>query len=335
MDEVGHQAIGLDPLQHEAVAWVQRLISGQATAADAGALKRWCAQSPAHAAAFAEASRVWSDIGPAGLDFCTSKAERVALLAQLRQRPAVGRRAVLGGGLATAAVAAAYVLVDPPLGLWPSLTELNADYRTRTGEQRQITLANHVLVQMNTQTSIAVQPPEGEVDRIELIAGEASFAMAPQARRPLVVLAAAGQTIGSGARFDMRRLDGRTGPSVCVTCFDGTVRIKRNVDEVTLGPGQQVRYDASGLGRVGPVDPEIASAWQRGIVVFRSTPLAEVVEEINRYRPGKIILVNAELGRQPVNGRFRIDQMDAILTRLEQAFDAQIRTLPGGVVLLG
>jgi transmembrane sensor len=68
--------------------------------------------------------------------------------------------------------------------------------------------------------------------------------------------------------------------------------------------------------------------------VFRATPVAEVVEEINRYRPGRIILINAALGRKPVTGRFRIDKMDEILSRLELAVSARIQTLPGGIVLL-
>lgn len=329
-----HQGPGLDPLQRQAVTWVQRMHSGAATADDAKALTAWCAQSPAHATALAEAKRLWGDIGTAA-DFLRHHTNGAVSLDQLAQsRRVVGRRAFLSGGLAATAAAASYAVVHPPFSLWPSLSELNADYRTATGEQRRIELAADVSVQLNTQSSIAVQSADANADRIQLVAGEASFVTSAQTQRSLIVLAADGATIGSHARFDVRHnVAGRA--SVCVTCLDGQVRVEKGADSMTLMSGQQARYDTSGLGRAVAIDSDVVSAWQRGIIVFRAAPLVEVVEEINRYRPGKIILVNRDLGRKPVSGRFRVDQMDEILNRLEQAFNARIRTLPGGIVLLG
>lgn len=322
----------LNLMQREAIAWVQRIDSGQATSADAETLQRWCAASPEHAAAFAAASGVWRDVRRAGASIPRSQFEALPER-QMVSRPAFDRRLVLGGGLAAAA--AAYVAVaNPPLGLWPSLRELNADYRTAAGEQRQVRPAENVAVRMNTQTSIAVHPTDGEGDRLELLAGQALFESVESAR-PLVVLAADGRSIGRHARFDVRCMNGPVGAVVSVACFGGQVRIERNDNSAVIGPAQSVRYDASGLGRVAAIDAEAESAWQRGIVLFRATPLADVVEEINRYRSGRILLVNASLARRPVSGRFRIDQMDEILVRLEQAFDIRARKLPGGLVLLG
>jgi transmembrane sensor len=326
------QAQRLDLLQREAIAWVQRIDSGQATSADAETLQQWCATSQEHAAAFAAASGVWRDIQRAGASI--PRSHREALPVRQTSRPTLDRRVILGGGLAAAAAAAVHAVVNPPLGLWPSLTELSADYRTVVGEQRQVRPAEMVAVRMNTQTSITVHAGDSETDRLELVAGQALFEAA-ESRRPLVVLAADGRSIGRRARFDVRRMNGPAGAVVRVTCFDGEVRIERNADSATIGPAQSVRYDAGGVGRVAAIDAEAESAWQRGIVLFRATPLAEVVEEINRYRSGRILLVNAGLAQKPVSGRFRIDQMDEILARLEQAFDVRTRKLPGGLVLLG
>lgn len=332
IDGVGGQTAELDPVRREAVAWVQRLASGRATAADAAALRQWRARSAAHEAAFAEARRIWADIAPAGRGLRGRGAAAAPAIPPARASRGPGRRAFLTGGLAGAAAAAAgLAVVNPPLGLWPSLAEMSADFSTGTGEQREVSVADGVAVRLNTQTSIAVQPAPEE-DRIELIAGEASFAA--RRERALVVLAAGGRTVASAARFDVRHVRDGTGMAVCVTCLEGGVGIEHRGRTAALGPGQQLRYGEAGLGRMVAIDPDIASAWQRGIVVFRSTPLAQVVEEINRYRPGRIILVNAELGRQPVSGRFRTDRMDDILLRLEQAFGATLRNLPGGIVLM-
>jgi transmembrane sensor len=80
------------------------------------------------------------------------------------------RRALLGG--AVAAAAAGYVVVRPTFGLWPRLQELAADYRTKKGEQRTISVASGVSLELGTQTSIALHASQ-EQPKIELISGEA------------------------------------------------------------------------------------------------------------------------------------------------------------------
>ena len=201
----------LDPIEREAHDWVVRFASGEATPADLHDGKLWCQRSAAHAAAFAKASRLWQALesgvfGP-------------------RSRPAFGlapsqlltRRAMLAGTVAASATGAAYALVDPPLGLWPSWSELAADYRTKTGEQRRISLADSISVEMNTQTSIAVRRAASDAVNIELISGEAVIAAAPPGSKTFVVTSADGRVSATNARFNLRS-DGR---SVCVTCLDG------------------------------------------------------------------------------------------------------------------
>ena len=51
-----------------------------------------------------------------------------------------------------------HLALKPPLGLWPSLSELGADYRTGTGEQRTIAFAGDVQIALNTQTSLTIRP---------------------------------------------------------------------------------------------------------------------------------------------------------------------------------
>jgi len=326
--EASQAVIEPDPVRREAVAWAQRLLSGEATSEDADELRRWRARSPAHAAALAEASRVWGDIGAAAGRLYHR--EEISAFLKAQSRRAMGRRAVLGGTIAAAA--ACYAMIRPPLGMWPSLAELEGDYRTARGEQRRITLPDQVSVKLNTQTSIALGAGEGAVDRVELINGEAAFATSPAGERALVVLAAGVTTTARNARFDIRYL--AEASTVRVTCLEGQVRIAWDDDARELERGQQLYCNSHGFGTITVIDPEVEAAWQRGIVIFHATPLEKVVEEINRYRPGRIILINPALAQKPVSGRFRIDQLNEILARLEEAFGARVRLLPGGIALL-
>ncbi|MDH2384080.1 FecR domain-containing protein [Bradyrhizobium sp. CER78] len=325
MSATDNDDMGFDPLKREAVGWVRHLTSGQATAADAEALRSWCAQSAEHAAAFAAASHLWRDLAPAGRNV---RAAALARQSSSAPRP-LNRRVLLGGGLAASA-AGVYALARPPLGLWPSWSEFAADYRTGTGEQRSVALPGDVSIRMNVQTSIALRPADPGAAWIELLSGEAAFATTG---RSFGVRAADRWILADNAQFDVRYVATGGERPVCVTCLKGALKVEGGAEVTAMKQGQQLRYDTRGES-LAEADIEVASAWQRGILLFRFTPLADVVEEINRYRPGRIFIVNTEIARLPVSGRFRIDRMDEILTQIQQAFDARVRLLPGGIVLL-
>ena len=318
-DRKNHKA---EPLDREAHRWVTQLVSGEARTGDVEAIRQWRLQSPAHEAAFVAAVRRWQDFGQVGHKL----RDRADL--PVWTPPRVSRRVFLGGAGALAATAAGFAVMRPPFGLWPSLGELTADYRTATGEQRGIMLGDDVSVRMNSQTSIAIPSSSSDRDQVRLIAGEAAFATT--SRRTLEVLAGDGRTIAQETRFDVRNV----GATVCVTCFAGDLSVEVGLQNTRIGANRQVRYDAAGLQPAVAVDPVDAAAWHDGFLVFHLTPLADVVAEINRYRPGKVILMNSSLGKNPVNGRFSIRRMDEVLQWIEYAFGAKPHQLPGGIVLL-
>ena len=68
--------------------------------------------------------------------------------------------------------------------------------------------------------------------------------------------------------------------------------------------------------------------------IARDRPLAGVVDEVNRYRPGKIIITSGELKQRVVNGTFQLDRLDDFVAQVQQLFGARVTSLPGGVVLL-
>src|SRR3546814_6808240 len=74
--------------------------------------------------------------------------------------------------------------------------------------------------------------------------------------------------------------------------------------------GEQLAVDTNGRATRTPVDPAKATAWRRGLLIFEGTPLAEVIEQINRYRPGRIMLTSDELGHRSVSGVFHTDQIE-------------------------
>ena len=102
----------------------------------------------------------------------------------------------------------------------------------------------------------------------------------------------------------------------------------------TLQAGQQVVYDAASIGGATGVQGADVSAWRTGVLVFRQTPLAHVVAEINRYRPGRVVLLARGLADRAVSGRFAIASLDTVLVQIQRSYDLSARSLPGGVLVL-
>jgi transmembrane sensor len=232
----------------------------------------------------------------------------------------------VGGALAATAV---YAMARPPLGLWPSIEELSADYRTAKGEHRNVAVAPDVAVELNTQTSVALRPAPDQT-RIELISGEALVTARLASSKPLVVLAGNGRMTALQADFNARCIDGL----VSVTCLDGAVTVEQDGQAVQLRESEQVNYSRTGIQTSVVVDTAQISSWRLGLLIVRDRPLASVVDEVNRYRAGKIIITNSELGRRLVNGTFQLDKLANFVTQVEQLFGARVTSLPGGVILL-
>ncbi|WP_232467968.1 FecR family protein [Bordetella genomosp. 13] len=312
-------------LDAEARAWVRLLATGRPDSDDAQAFRQWHACSAAHARAWTRACREWDDVGQVAHAFRARHGHASAAAAWPPRSS--GRRWFLGAAASAVAASAAVAVVRPPFGLWPSWSELGADYRTATGEQRDIALEGEVSLALNTQTSVAVASLDG-MPRIELIAGEA--AVRNPGLRPLEVVAGPGRIRLADGGVEVRRL---AAGDMRVRCTAGGAQLWHPLRTVALREHDEIAYDMRSIGTPTRRTAAAGSAWRQGMVVFEDTPLSAAVQEINRYRPGRVVLLDDELGRRRLSGRFRIDALDQAIEQLQQLYGAQVQRV-GQVVLL-
>lgn len=317
MNVVEDNAPNLSTVEREALDWIALLVSGRATADDRASLERWRGRSPVHCEAFDTAVRMVRlsrrHAFPGSEQFPPAFWERPAT-----------RRSALGG--LTVAIGAVGLL-RPPLGLWPSVSEMAADYKTGTGERRDLALAKGVAVTLNTRTSVGSRRSP---DRVALIAGEVAVTVGVGADRRFAVDVADVTVSTNRGSFDVRRNDA----DVCVICMHGTARIESARTQRTLVQGQQAVVNESEIGSAQAVDASAATAWRHGELVFYDASLQTVVAEINRYRPGKIVIVRNELENRRFNSTFRIDHIDDVVADLEKLAGVSATRLPGGLVVL-
>lgn len=296
-------------LASEARDWLILLTSGRATVADARALRQWCGQSPEHARAFEQAKALWHGLQPA---------------AEAVQGPRhFGRRALLGGAIAASA---GFLLIRATVP--GGVSGLGADYVTEVGEQRRVELGAGVSLELNTQTRLSRRPLAEGKQGLELLAGEVEVSGGGTAT--VSVQAGAGRISAAGARFNIRYVD----QSVCTTCLEGVVQIQVQGQQFRLEPGMQLTYDPRHVGSPQTADVSSAIAWREQVLVFNDATLASVIDEINRYRPGMLLLLNRELGLRKVQARFRLDQLAGVALLIRDAYGAKCTELPGGVVVL-
>lgn len=284
-------------VQRTAHAWVIRLTSGSVLPSDVAAARAWCEQAPEHQQAFVEARRLWS------------------LSAHLAEPRAVARpssRRIWAMGIAASLV----------LGLGVTGMQkmaLDADYYTGTGERRQVVLADGSRITLNANSAVDVKfAADGR--RITLRKGEALFDVMPDPQRPFSVQAGDLSATALGTIYAVRR----EGENVDVTVRRGRVAVTEGPDKVTLGVGETVGARTDGLGTKQSVDVDKMLAWEQGRLVFELTPLSQVLEQVERYRPGILLIRDKRLGALKVSGTFQLDHLDEGLATLESVFALRI-----------
>lgn len=296
----------INPAMSEAVDWVVRFTSGEATHDDLRAFEAWREADARNDAAFRA-------IG------------NVRQIAQAVRGEKVSRRGLLGGGVAATAAVILAGLARPPLGLWPSFDELMADHRTGPGQKFAFSPATGVQVEMNSRTSVDLLA-DGE--GIRLIDGEAFVSIARGAGFRLEARNA--RFIATKATVNVDTLAG----GVRLTCLEGEVECRVDDRVARIAANQQWRLNAEGAAAVNRVDAGMAAGWRQGVLQFNRTPLGEVVEKFNRYRSVPIMLTGSVAASQPVSGIFYTDDTDAAVAQLQQLLHFRVRHLPGNAILI-
>lgn len=320
------------PLQ-EAARWYARLQAGDCTPQERAAFDVWYAANPKHARAYARAQQVTEQVDV----LLQSDARLQAMLDRAIQPPAASRSAghsprrraamrwTVPAALA-ASVALGVFAMNFTSRLQPSAVHSVA--YDSAAARRTITLDDGSVVQMDVATRLEVRM-SAQRRQVELLSGRALFDVAHDKTRPFSVTADGARTTALGTRFQVQR----EAAQVLVTLEQGSVVVDDGQVESPwnerLMPGEQLRFNtrSNAFDKHG-VDLQLATSWSRGRHVFRGTPLAEAVVEINRYARRKVRLGDLSLAELPVGGNFITGDSELIV----EAFAAvlPLRVVAGG-----
>lgn len=331
-----------------AAYWFAREKSGRMTAEQRMRRDAWLRASAHHALEYERARGIWNAAG-------LVPAERLqALMSETPQesgdrshassfasstdtgrsrsvRPGFSRRR-LAFGLGLACTAAAAVGISVYVN--PSQPSYSLQVASAVGQYRQVTLPDNSIIELNTGTRLSVNyyPDRREVILQE---GEAAFTVSPDAERPFFLEAGDTSVRVTGTRFGVRR----QAQAASIAVLSGAVQVRQGPwwsrEQADLRAGQTL---APGTGNhftvLSAQDTASVLAWRQGRVVFRDTPLAIAVNEINRYasKPIRLNIANANSIR--IAGTYSTRNINGFLELLPDIAPVAVQRLANGSAVI-
>lgn len=299
-------------LLNQAARWYARLRAPDCSAANRHLFQQWLEQDPGHAQAYQAAERTAERIAQQIQFDSRLRALTAAALAKpAAANPQPSSMKKFGTVLRTHWRSAAMALFGAGVAVLFAghVSEKNADfgpmvsYANDEMHEQRIELSDGSILHLDAGTQINVVM-SSTARRLELSKGRAYFEVAHDESRPFSVVAGGTRTVALGTRFEVSLLS----QTVNVTLAEGSVAITDTTSgrwREVLTPGQQLQVHTHNDRRDRlEINANTIASWSQGRLIFDGMPLANVLDEINRYAEIKIHLGDSKLANIPIGGNF-------------------------------
>lgn len=304
---------------------IARSLTGEASKQEQTLLERWRRESPNNERTYQEFLQAWRLSGashsqrtapsPPSVDLIVARAER-------RRSQAIPLRTVMHGrsktwrwALPLAAAALLVLVVGFTLSdIWTTPTW---SYATGTGKMKTITLADGTIVRLAPNSQLDVR---GSEQRATRLTGRAFFAVASDSSHPFTVRTEAGEAEVLGTRFDIDA----SGDSLRLVVVEGRVGLSAAGARVHVNHGESSNI-VHGTAPTAPVPVDVWQLldWPGGMLVFQSTPLSQVADEVETHFGVRIAVLDTNLARRSVTAWFEDEPFEEVINTICQVVGAQ------------
>lgn len=285
----------------------------------------WKAADPLHAATAAGMESLLGQLGavraPAGGDHRPARAA-LAAISPRRQRL---RQLATASAVAVLVLGSAMLASERP-------AYLLADLRSPTGQWRTHTLADGSRLTLGSHSAVNMHFSAGE-RHVELVRGELLVDVAKDAQRPFIVDSGHAAIRALGTRFTVRR----DGDATLLNMLESKVsaHVPQHPASIVQA-GQRARITRDGVGPLTAIDAaSVQEAWRAHQLVVDDLPLAEVLDELARHRPGQLHYDRAQIAHIRVAAVLPLDDTDKALQLLIDNFpQLRIRMLTRYLVMV-
>ena len=319
----------IDPIEEIAEDWVIQMKTTRLSLTDSARFDAWISADPRHRAAYDEVFAFWDGVEPLREEMLMAAEAHIREESKVPPLPFRRRvsRLALMGALAASLAFASIIGTDLTVGML-------ADHQTAVGEQAQILLPDGSKVSLNTDSAISVDFSGGQ-RRIALLRGEAEFDVVHDPNSPFTVDAVDGRTTVIGTVFNIRDF----GDQASVTVSEGQVRVaspeEGGAGLVKLSAGEKVVYQSGEApGAIVKVDLYAERAWRDRFVSLKNVPLADALAEIDRYKPGRIVLLANDQADEHVSVRLSLDTLDTGINAMAATIGLRVTRIGSYLTIL-
>ncbi len=195
------------------------------------------------------------------------------------------------------------------------------------------TLTDGSVVTLQQNSALTLHTKFNRRERRLRLEGEAYFEVAPDSTRPFVVEVQDVQVQVVGTAFTVDNFSDVS--KVIVTVTEGKVRVRKNGQELLLGPGEQATYDRTNAQLQRTVQEQGTPVFKNRIFRFDATPLQMVVKQLSEAYGVEISLNKAQLENCPLTARYNNLTLDRVLNLVAESFSFKIEKSGKGYVLVG
>ncbi|HEY7773368.1 MAG TPA: FecR domain-containing protein [Marinagarivorans sp.] len=191
------------------------------------------------------------------------------------------------------------------------------EYSTAAAETRELTIADGSHIILTPQTRIKVQL--GNHSRnVQLLSGHAFFDVANDAGRPFSVAFKQYSVLVTGTVFGVNTKTHDFKVSVDEGQVAVRVHQQGNKMQQNLNQGQSITASDNQLGDIQPTAGNQLTLWKSGILVYRDTPLRQILAETNSYTLEKVFASNTKLGDTKISLSINISELGELPAMLEE-----------------
>ncbi|WP_374649924.1 DUF4880 domain-containing protein [Dongia sp.] len=298
-------------LTDQAAFWFVRLRDESLSAAERAECTAWLARSPAHAAAMSEMAEIWRALDAASY---------AASIAPPPAGRSVARRKFLAAGLGLSSLAA--------VAGWSAMSARGI--RAPLGGRLRVDLASDAALELDSFSALEIGAREPHPSAT-LRHGQVYVQAMRPAGRFIALQVPFGEVRAEQAGFNLK-LERRR---ALVSVLSGRVEIHAGAGGmVEIGPLTTRSFGAELHDDARPIAPARVAPWRAGRLIFERTLLADAIDDLNRCRPGHIMIGDPRLDDLLVTGSFDTAHCDAALESLLGAFSLKRLNLGGSLQIL-
>ncbi len=193
---------------------------------------------------------------------------------------------------------------------------------TQSKERKHLQMADSSSVWINGKSSLRFPEIFSTSKREVFLEGEGFFSIKKDSKKPFIVHTGGIAVKVLGTSFNVKSFtdDNET----TITLATGKIAVESAENEVIeLVPGEQLAYSKKQKTfRKTMVDANDSYAWRKGVLLFKSTPLAEIVVSLERWYGVHISITDEQLGHTLITLKQKEGSLQEVLDVL--AFSAKL-----------